>query len=222
MTSLSQLERVTQNRVIQLFRQDLGYEYLGNLHDQNNKSINADLLTAWLSKQGYSDTLITKALRQLDMAAALGDGKALYQANKEVYRLLRYGIKESVGVGHQNETIWLVDWQNPDNNHFAVAEEVSIQGENIKRPDVVLYVNGIALGVLELKRSTVSVSEGIRQNLDNQKKAFIRNFFTTMQLVMAGNDNQGLRYGTIETLNATFWSGKKRRLTLMPIRWIST
>ena len=88
---------------------------------------------------------------------------------------------------------------------FAIAteslelEEVSIKGENKKRPDIVLYVNGIALGVIELKRSSVSVSEGIRQNLDNQKKDFIRNFFTSMQLVMAGNDTQGLRYGTIET-----------------------
>ena len=68
-----------------------------------------------------------------------------------------------------------------------------------KRPDVVLYVNGIALGVLELKRSTVSVAEGIRQNLDNQKKVFIEHFFSTMQWVMAGNDTEGLRYGAIET-----------------------
>jgi type I restriction enzyme R subunit len=75
---------------------------------------------------------------------------------------------------------------------------VSIKGENKKRPDLVLYVNGIALGLLELKRSSVSVAEGIRQNLDNQKKDFIRNFFTTQQLVMAGNDTQGLRYGAIE------------------------
>ncbi len=70
---------------------------------------------------------------------------------------------------------------------------------NTKRPDIVIYVNGIALGVLELKRSTVSVSEGIRQNLDNQKDIFIKQFFTTMQLVLAGNDTEGLRYGTIET-----------------------
>lgn len=62
-----------------------------------------------------------------------------------------------------------------------------------------LYVNGIALGVLELKRSTVSVSEGIRQNLDNQKKIFIEHFFSTMQFVMAGNDTEGVRYGSIET-----------------------
>ena len=54
-----------------------------------------------------------------------------------------------------------------------------------------LYVNGIAVGVLELKRSTVSVAEGIRQNLDNQKKEFIQPFFTTVQLVMAGNETEG-------------------------------
>ncbi|EMX1538377.1 HsdR family type I site-specific deoxyribonuclease [Escherichia coli] len=102
-------------------------------------------------------------------------------------------------TGHLNETVWLIDWKNPEANDFAIAEEVSIKGENKKCPDIVLYVNGIALGVIELKRSSVSVSEGIRQNLDNQKKDFIRNFFTTMQLVMAGNDTQGLRYGTIET-----------------------
>lgn len=53
--------------------------------------------------------------------------------------------------------------------------------------------------MLELKRSSVSIGEGIRQNLDNQKKQFIRPFFTTMQLVMAGNDTQGLRYANIET-----------------------
>jgi len=68
-----------------------------------------------------------------------------------------------------------------------------------KRPDIVLYVNGIALGVLELKRSIVSLTEGIRQNLDNQKKEFIRPFFATVQLLMAGNETEGLRYAVIET-----------------------
>ena len=68
-----------------------------------------------------------------------------------------------------------------------------------KRPDLVLYVNGIALAVIELKRSSVSVSEGIRQNLSSQHKDFAEAFFTTVQLVMAGNDTQGIRYGVIET-----------------------
>ena len=62
-----------------------------------------------------------------------------------------------------------------------------------------LYINGIAIGVIELKRSTVSVGRGIRQNLSNQEQHFIRPFFTTVQLVMAGSDSQGLRYGVIGT-----------------------
>jgi len=200
MNNVGQRERITQKRVISLFTEHLGYHYLGNWHKrEDNKNIETGLLTAWLQKRGVPEVLITKALRQLDRAASLGEGRILYDANKEVYRLLRYGVKDKEGAGEQNQTIWLVDWKNPEANDFAIAEEVTHKGENKKRPDLVLYVNGIALGVIELKRSTVSVSEGIRQNLDNQQKAFIRNFFTTIQLVMAGNDLEGLRYGVIET-----------------------
>ena len=75
---------------------------------------------------------------------------------------------------------------------------MTIRGRRTKRPDIVLYVNGIALGVLELKRSIISVSEGIRQNIGNQKEEFIRDFFATVQFIMAGNDTEGLRYGTTE------------------------
>jgi type I restriction enzyme R subunit len=200
MSVVGQKERATQNRIIQFFQTDLGYRYLGDWQDRtNNKNIELDILIDWLKNRGISEALINRTIRQLEAATALGEGKKLYYANKEVYRLLRYGVKDKEGAGHLNETVWLVDWSNPEANDFSIAEEVSIKGENKKRPDIVLYVNGIALGVIELKRSSVSVSEGIRQNLDNQKKDFIRNFFTTMQLVMAGNDTQGLRYGTIET-----------------------
>lgn len=200
MSNVGQRERATQNRIVQFFQTDLGYRYLGDWQDRaNNKNIEVDILVDWLKKRGVSEALINRAIRQLDTAAALGEGKKLYYANKEVYRLLRYGVKDKEGAGRLNETVWLIDWKNPEANDFAIAEEVSIKGENKKRPDIVLYVNGIAVGVIELKRSSVSVSEGIRQNLDNQKKDFIRNFFTSMQLVMAGNDTQGLRYGTIET-----------------------
>lgn len=200
MSRVGQRERVTQNRIVRFFQNELSYRYLGDWQDRDgNKNIEIEILTSWLKERGTSDALINRAIRQLDTAAALGEGKKLYYANKEVYGLLRYGVKDKEGAGHLNETVWLIDWQNPEANDFAIAEEVSIKGENKKRPDIVLYVNGIALGVIELKRSSVSVSEGIRQNLDNQKKDFIRNFFTTMQLVMAGNDTQGLRYGTIET-----------------------
>lgn len=210
MSNVGQRERITQNRIVQFFQKELGYRYLGDWQDrENNKNIEIYILTTWLKKRGVSDALINRAIRQLDAAAALGEGKKLYYANKDVYRLLRYGVKDKEGAGELNQTVWLIDWNNPEENDFAIAEEVSIKGENKKRPDIVLYVNGIALGVLELKRSSVSVSEGIRQNLDNQKKDFIRNFFTTMQLVMAGNDTQGLRYGMIETAEKYFLEWKE-------------
>jgi len=192
MSNVGQRERATQNRVVEFFQQELNYAYLGDWQDRpSNRNIEPTYLRAWLASQGVDSVLIEKAIRRLDTAAALGEGKKLFDANKEVYRLLRYGVKEKTGAGEVKQTIWLIDWKNPEKNHFAIAEEVSVKGENKKRPDIVLYINGIALGVLELKRSCVSFSEGVRQNLDNQKKDFIRNFFTTMQLMMAGNETLG-------------------------------
>ncbi|MGL5486643.1 MAG: type I restriction endonuclease, partial [Shewanella sp.] len=200
MTTVGQRERATQQRVVRFFIEELGYRYLGDWHTRpNNRNVEPDLLSHWLIDRGVDNVLIPRVLRQLEQAASLGEGRQLYDANKEVYRLLRYGVKEKIGAGEQNQTVWLVDWANPEANDFAIAEEVTVAGENTKRPDLVLYVNGIALGVIEIKRSTVSIGEGIRQNLDNQQQDFIRNFFTTQQLLMAGNDSQGLRYGTIET-----------------------
>jgi type I restriction enzyme R subunit len=200
MSKVGEKERITQNRIVQLFRQQLDYHYLGDWKDRaNNSNIETDILTTFLrDKQGYSNSLITKALYELNKVA--GDqSKSLYDINKEVYRLLRYGVKVKEGVSENTQTVWLINWDNPLENDFAIAEEVTVKSENTKRPDIVLYINGIALGILELKRSTVSVSEGIRQNLDNQKSIFIKPFFTTMQLIMAGNDTEGLRYATIET-----------------------
>jgi type I restriction enzyme, R subunit len=204
MTTVGQSERPVQDRVVALFQDTLGYDYLGNWIDRpDNRNIEEELLLNFLkNKQGYEDNLISRALHELNRVA--GDqSHSLYDINKEVYGLLRYGVKVKEGVGEQTKTVWLIDWQHPEKNHFAIAEEVTVPAPNAKaytkRPDIVLYVNGIALGVLELKRSTISVSEGIRQNLDNQKPEFIRNFFTTIQLVMAGNSSQGVRYGTIET-----------------------
>jgi len=199
MTTVGQRERATQNRVVKLFRENLGYDYLGNWeYRAGNRNVEEDYLRAFLKKQGYADALIDRALYELDKTA--GDqSKSLYDVNKTVYGLLRYGVRVKPDAGENIQTVWLIDWQHPQNNHFAIAEEVTVTGVHTKRPDVVLYVNGIALGVLELKRSIVAVSEGIRQNLDNQKKTFIQPFFATVQLVMAGNDTEGLRYGVIET-----------------------
>lgn len=219
MSNVGQIEKLTLARVVKLFCDQLGYDNLGNWTDRaNNRNIEADLLRAFLNKQGYEEALISRALHLIDKAA--GDAsKSLFDRNKAVYELLRYGVKVEPEVGENTQTVWLIDWKQPLNNDFGIAEEVSVKAvdakANSKRPDVVLYVNGIALGVLELKRSTVSVAEGIRQNLDNQKPIFIEPFFSTIQLLMAGNDTEGLRYGSIDTSEKYYlcWKDDKVRTT---------
>lgn len=197
---VGQREILTQQRVLRFFDKTLKYKSLGNWKDRDgNRNVEEELLRDWLERQGYEERIINRALRELDQAAAISGSKTLYDANRAVHGLLRYGVKVKPSVEEQTVTVWLIDWNNPGNNDFAVAEEVTVAGANTKRPDVVLYVNGIALGVLELKRSTVAVAEGIRQNLDNQDRKFIQPFFATVQLVMAGNPTEGLRYGVIET-----------------------
>ncbi|SON59588.1 Type I restriction enzyme EcoR124II R protein [Mycobacterium simulans] len=200
MSNVGQPERKTQDHVIELFRDSLGYEYLGNwAHRENNSNVETALLERILQKRGESDVLIAKAIAKLESDASLGGGRDLYEANRDVYGLLRYGVKIKSGVGEHNETVWLVDWKHPESNHFGIAEEVTIAGNHVKRPDLVLYVNGIALATIELKRSKVAVSEGIRQTIGNQKADFIRPFFTTVQLTFAGNDIEGVRYAIIDT-----------------------
>ena len=60
-----------------------------------------------------------------------------------------------VGVGQAHETVQLIDWQHPEANDFAVAEEVTLKGGYERRPDLVLYLNGIAIAVIELKRGSI-------------------------------------------------------------------
>jgi type I restriction enzyme, R subunit len=209
MSTVGQIERHTQNRIVKLFREQLQYDYLGNWEDRlDNSNIEVSLLRKYLHGMGYSAVLINKALDRLKVAANNYE-RELYDNNKEVYHLLRYGVKVKPEAGERTETVHLINWKQPEKNDFAIAEEVTIMGSREKRPDIVLYINGIAIGVLELKRSTVSIGDGIRQCITNQQREFIQSFFSTVQLVMAGNDTEGLRYGTIGTGEKYFLGWKE-------------
>ena len=210
MHNIGKSERATQDRVVQLFQRELDYEYLGNWEEElRTQPVEEQrLLDFLINQQGYTETLAKKAVDKFVLSCNnMSDG--LYNTNRKVYKDLRYGVNVREEQGENKESVFLIDWKNPRNNHFGVAEEVSFQGKNNKRPDLVFYVNGIALGVLELKRSKVSLSEGIRQNLDNQSEHFIPGLFTTMQLVLAGSDAEGMRYGTIETTEKFYLKWKE-------------
>lgn len=202
-------EIATQDRLLRLFHDELGYEYLGNLKSLDNKDVRIDDLYLWLCKANPQRTdLAAKALDKF--AKELRDFQTgqISAANERIYEMLKYGVPVEPEPGTTPVTVYLIDWDNPRNNDFSIAEEVTVIENAKKRLDLVVYVNGIALAVIELKRSVNFVEEGIRQNLTNQRKQWIPRFFATIQFCMAGNDTQGLRHGTTGTPQKHYYEWK--------------
>lgn len=202
-------ERPVQNRLLALFKEKLKYEYHGNYEYRTcNRNIERKLLFDYLmSTKKWSGDEAKRAITKLEKEAYCTP-QNMQEKNEKVYSLLRYGVNVSPDVGTKKITVNLIDWEHPGKNQFYIAEEVTINSSTpdsfTKRPDLVIYVNGIALAVMELKRSKVSVHDGIRQTIGNQQENFIRPFFSTVQLLFAGNDSQGLYYGVIDTPEK-FW-----------------
>jgi len=209
MNGVGKPERTTQNRVIALLRDELQYRYLGDWSDRpNNSNIEEELLAEYLKLAGHSPEQISRAIYLLKTEAT-NPNRSLYDNNKAVYGLLRYGVPVKIVAGKATDTVNLINWQQPEKNDFVLVEEVTLHGDHERRPDLVLYVNGVAVGVIELKNSYVSIGDGIRQLLSNQQKMFHEWFFATVQIVMAGNDSEGMKYGTIATEEKMFLKWKE-------------
>ncbi|MCW5592678.1 MAG: HsdR family type I site-specific deoxyribonuclease [Burkholderiales bacterium] len=212
MSAIGKPERATQDRVIRLFRETLGYRFLGDWSERSNRHVEEELLRGWLLLRGHTPEQVGRVLDVL-LPEANNPTRSLYDNNHAVWNLLRYGVKVKTAAGEQTETVWLVDWAKPEANDFALAEEVTLSsgqpGAHERRPDLVLYLNGLAVGVIELKRSAVSIGDGIRQLISNQRPEFNAWFFSTVQIVFAGNDSEGLRYGTVGTPEKMFLAWKE-------------
>jgi type I restriction enzyme R subunit len=179
---------------------------LGDWHQRaDNRAIETALLRANLQARAYTEAEINAALHKLEAAASV-KGSSLSEANQRTYHLLRYGAAVQLAAGQAHKTVHFIDWDHPERNDFALAEEVTLNEGHQRRPDIVLYVNGLAWVVLELKRSSMEVGDGVRQLCTNQEPSFNPSFFSTVQLLLAGNDSQGVRYGTTGTPESFFAS----------------
>jgi type I restriction enzyme R subunit len=221
MSTIGQPESATQKRVIALFRNELGYRYLGDwTNRQGNSNIEEGLLSAWLTKTGYQPTQTAAALYRLRTEAA-NHNRNLYGNNKAVYNLLRYGVPVKIEAGKVTETVHLINWRDAEENDFVIAEEVTISGGQERRPDLVLYVNGIAIGVLELKRSRGAIGDGIRQNLSNQQPEFNAWFFSTIQFVFPATIPKGCNTAPSVRRKSTSSDGRRMRTTTSASSWTS-
>ncbi|MDW7777063.1 MAG: type I restriction endonuclease subunit R [Methanosarcinales archaeon] len=154
----------------------------------------------------FSNKNIEQAIKDID--ESLTDG--LVKTNEKIYDSLMLGrsYEETLSDGAKRSfTLKFIDWGHPENNVFHVVEEFSVERENAKehaRPDIVLFVNGIPLAVIECKRSSISIKQGISQMIRNQGRDYIPQLFKFIQIVMATNKNE-TKYATTST-PAKFWS----------------
>lgn len=221
-TYLTPKERVYQDQILSIF-QDLGYRYLGNyLYQKNaqqradgvkNAPIIEDEIKSYLRDAGYTEMQVNEAYSQLKAKAYLPHKNigSLLQVNNGFYDFLVDGVKCKPSADKNEENVYFINFDDYGLNRFAIAEEVSycdgLTGEG-SRPDLVVYVNGIAVAVIELKRSTVSLDEGIKQMLSNEAD-LIPSFFTTVQYTVAASSGNGFSYGTIDTPKK-FWCPFKK------------
>jgi type I restriction enzyme, R subunit len=164
------------------------YEYKGKYYKFNKKNIE-------------------QAVRDIDRA--LVDG--LNKTNEKIYDdlLLGKSYEELLpdNNGKRSFNLNYIDWDNPFNNDFHVVEEFSVErmdGKGTVRPDIVLFVNGIPFGVIECKKASISINQGISQMIRNQNKEYIPQLFKFVQIVFATNKNES-KYATSGTPKK-FWS----------------
>ena len=147
----------------------------------------------------FSGGAIARAMQAVDQHSAAG----LYAANKEIYELICSGksMEEELPDGtRQSFDIRDIAFEPPENNTFQVTDEFEVERPNgrFARPDLVVLVNGIPLVVIECKKSSVDVMEGVMQNIRNWGEDYIPHLFRYAQLVMAMNPDKVL-YGTCGT-----------------------
>lgn len=207
----------------------LGYQYLTPTQalqlrgGRERNVILTGVLQLWLKQhnrftykdvaQPFSDTAIAETIRRLE-DAPLNDG--LVRANERMYDLLTLGISlpQTVAGDTRHYSLHYIDWHHPENNVYHITEEFSVEREGshqTRRPDIICFVNGIPLAVIECKRPDLQLPDGglpyeeaITQMLRNQKEGEIRSLFVYTQLLLAVSTNHAA-YATTGT-DKKFWA----------------
>jgi type I restriction enzyme R subunit len=202
---------------------NLGYQYLtpSEANDLRSGRLNQPILDEILRKQlhkfnsftfkgethKFSDSNIEKSIQELRDIPF----DSLITTNEQVYDLITLGksFEQTIQGYTRSFSLQYIDWQNPENNIFHVCDEFVVErrhSHQTRRPDIILFVNGIPLGVIEAKRpdKLASIQEGISQQLRNQSVDEIPHLFVYSQLLLSIAQNEA-SYATAGTPDK-FWS----------------
>lgn len=184
---------------------NLGYRYIprhrvNDLRDGKNQYILRDIAfnaVRAINDDTVSDKSIREAIFSLEKIK-LDDG--VIAASENIFSDLLSGksVSELLNGKKTSPQMRFIDWNNPTKNTYHVVAEFEISEDRNRRPDIVLFVNGIPFAVIENKKASVSVDEAIYQMIRNQKQGQTPKFFLFPQLLVCTNVSQ-IRYGTMLT-----------------------
>jgi len=218
MTPDTSESKIQQNSINLL--QSLGYKFISreeNLKLRGGKTSEVlfrEILTKKLGEiNGYEykgkryKFSQSNVLKAVDELAGVSLNEGLMVANERITNLLLLGtsLEENLEDGTRRSfSFKFIDFENLQNNDFYVTEEFEVSrvsqsdAQKHRRPDLVLFINGIPIVVIELKKSSVSFENGIKQLEKEQGKDEIAHLFKYIQLTIAANGS-GARYGTTGT-----------------------
>ncbi len=197
---------------------NLGYTYLSRakvaeLRDGTSQYILREIAFAGLRKinaPAISDKSIRdeifKAEQQIDM------GAGVFKASEDIYSLLLAGcgVSELIDGRRTSPQMKFIDWRNPENNTYHVCAEYVVGSASAqRRPDIVVFVNGIPFAVIENKKPSVKVQEAIAQMVRNQSSNETPKFFLFPQILIATNVRE-LKYGTLQTPSRFYSQWKEK------------
>ena len=184
---------------------NLGYDYIPRNEVNNHRESKSQYILHDIAKKALrdinediiSDKSIDEALYALEKTK-LDDG--MIKASEDVYSNLLGGVSvpEIIDGKKTSPQLKFIDWQEPQNNVYHVVAEFEIEEDQNRRPDIVLFVNGIPFAVIECKKASVPVDEAVYQMIRNQKFAQTPKFFLFPQILIATNINE-IKYGTMQT-----------------------
>lgn len=153
----------------------------------------------------FSEANIQEAIQKIKNVKYDG----LQKTNEAVYDLITLGtaLKQMIEGNSKSFNLNYIDWKTPSNNVFHVVPEFAVERNRsveTTRPDIVLFVNGIPLSVIECKSPNVEIEQAVSQSIRNQGDEYIPKLFTYVQLVVGVNKN-AVQYATAGT-PSKFWS----------------